>query len=787
ALVFEGTALTYKALNERANQLGDYLRQQYHIQAGDLAGIQLGRSEQMVIAILGILKSGGAYVPVDPEYPADRIDYMIADSQCKVVIDEEELLAFSKNADGYTKQNLAIVSRSDDPAYVIYTSGTTGRPKGTLITHSNVVRLFKNDQPLFDFNASDVWTLFHSYCFDFSVWEMYGALLFGGKLIVVPSLTARDPQAFITLLNREGVTVLNQTPSAFYNIIKEAVATGGADLQLRYVIFGGEALSPGKLKSWKARYPDTKLINMYGITETTVHVTYKEITEEEISKNISNIGIPIPTLSCYVLDQHQQLLPPGIPGELYVGGAGVAKGYLNRDDLNRQRFIENPFKAGERLYRSGDTVKISAGWELEYLGRIDAQVKIRGYRIELGEIENAIQEHTAVTAAVVIARSNAEGDKELVAYIAGSEALNTPDMRAWLGRRLPDYMIPGYFVQLDALPLTSNGKVDKKRLPAPESLGMETGIAYVMPRNETEEKLTLIWQELLGKEKIGVNDNFYELGGHSFLMIRLLNKVNTTFEKAGIRLIDLMQQSTIALLGALIDAADSEAGQPRPHIITLRDGNETVPTFIIPGMPGISDGYLELAQQLPVPGAVYGLQMKGLIAAEAPLESIEAMAAHNIDLIRTIRPSGTIRLFAHSYGGTVVYEMLKQLKNTGITVTDVVLIESVPAGQPTGADKQAIGRFLDNFFDENGLATEKQRFSHLWTLCEKSLSIKYDYTEKLPYTITLIVADDQRPRMAVPTGWEDHFQQVNIVHTAGDHFSVVKEPYCSGWLANLIY
>ncbi|MGO4295015.1 amino acid adenylation domain-containing protein, partial [Chitinophaga sp. RAB17] len=529
ALVFEGTALTYKALNERANQLGDYLRQQYHIQAGDLAGIQLGRSEQMVIAILGILKSGGAYVPVDPEYPADRIDYMIADSQCKVVIDEEELLTFSKNADGYTKQNLAIVSRPDDPAYVIYTSGTTGRPKGTLITHSNVVRLFKNDQPLFDFNASDVWTLFHSYCFDFSVWEMYGALLFGGKLIVVPSLTARDPQAFITLLNREGVTVLNQTPSSFYNILKQAPVTTDISLRLRYVIFGGEALSPGKLKGWKARYPDTKLINMYGITETTVHVTYKEITEEEISKNISNIGIPIPTLSCYVLDEHRQLLPPGVPGELYVGGAGVAKGYLNRDDLNKERFIENPFKAGERLYRSGDAVKISADWELEYLGRIDAQVKIRGYRIEMGEIESILQEHPAVTAAVVIAISVSDGEKELVAYITGREALNTSDMRAWLGQRLPDYMVPGYFVQLDDLPLTANGKVDRKRLPDPEGLGMETGIAYIAPRNEIEETLVLIWQEILGRERIGIKDNFFEIGGHSLKATRLIMQVKKIF------------------------------------------------------------------------------------------------------------------------------------------------------------------------------------------------------------------------------------------------------------------
>jgi thioesterase domain-containing protein len=630
--------------------------------------------------------------------------------------------------------------------------------------------------------------MFHSYCFDFSVWEMYGALLFGGKLIVVPSITARDPQAFIELLGREGVTVLNQTPSAFYTVIKQVSGAPGADLQLRYVIFGGEALSPGKLKDWKARYPATKLINMYGITETTVHVTYKEITDEVIFKNISNIGRPIPTLSCYVLDQNQQLLPQGVPGELYVGGAGVAKGYLNRDDLNRQRFIANPFKAGDRLYRSGDTVKISDGWEMEYLGRIDAQVKIRGYRIELGEIENAIQQHTSVTAAVVIARSGAEGEKELVAYIAGTEPLSTPRMRAWLGKSLPDYMLPAYFVQLEALPLTSNGKVDKKRLPDPESLGMQTDVVYVAPRNQTEEKLVLMWQEILRKEKIGVNDNFYESGGHSLLMIRLLNKVNKGFDNANIRLIDLMQQPAIALLGALIDGAGSKE-RSNPHILRLRDGDDPVATFIIPGMPGISDGYLDMARKIPTPGSVYGLQMKGLIAGEAPLDSIEAMAAHNIGLIRTIMPSGSIRLYAHSYGGTVVYEMLRQLKGTDIAVATVVLIESVPMGHGIGTDKAEIGLFLDNFFDVNGLTAEKQNFNHLWDLCERSLSVKYHYADKLPFTVTQIIADGQGPRENPPggTSWRDHYRHVNVIHAAGDHFSVIKEPYCSGWLANIIH
>ncbi|HJT73674.1 MAG TPA: amino acid adenylation domain-containing protein, partial [Chitinophaga sp.] len=383
AVAFKDVTLTYRELNEQANRLGDYLCSNYWIRPDDLVGIKLERSEKMIVAIMGILKSGGAYVPIDPAYPQDRIDFMLLDSGCKVVIDADEWVKFERHADEYTVDNPPLANLPGDLAYVIYTSGTTGKPKGTLIEHNNVVRLLKTEKQLYDFRSTDVWTMFHSYCFDFSVWEMYGALLYGGKVVVVPAITAKDPEAFIDLLCREGVTVLNQTPSAFDNLVRHEQIRPSAALGLRYVIFGGEALNPGNLKEWRKRYPGTCLVNMYGITETTVHVTYKEITEKEIEKGNSNIGVPIPTLRCYVLDQYQQLMPVGTCGELYVGGEGVARGYLNREELTAKRFIPSPFNAGERLYRSGDKVKLLENGEMEYLGRIDDQVKIRGYRIEL--------------------------------------------------------------------------------------------------------------------------------------------------------------------------------------------------------------------------------------------------------------------------------------------------------------------------------------------------------------------------------------------------------------------
>jgi amino acid adenylation domain-containing protein len=408
----------------------------------------------MIITILGILKSGGAYVPIDPEYPQDRIDYMIADSGCKVLIDEDELKNFKEQEATYTKENLSKVTTPTDLAYVIYTSGTTGKPKGTLVEHKNVVRLFKTDKPLFDFTENDVWTMFHSYCFDFSVWEMYGALLFGGKLVVVASLTAKDPSTYLELLREEGVTVLNQTPSSFYNIIKQEVEREEKDLQIRYVVFGGEALSPGNLKEWRGRYPDTKLINMYGITETTVHVTYKEITAQEIEQNISNIGKPIPSLSCYVMDETQRLLPIGVEGELYIGGAGLARGYLNRPALTSEKFVDNPYKKEERLYRSGDKVKLVGNGEMEYLGRLDDQVKVRGYRIELGEIENSLQQIGLIDEAIVLVKEDENGDKNIVAYITSKGELNSTELHKALSKQLPDYMLPTHFVQLEELPLT---------------------------------------------------------------------------------------------------------------------------------------------------------------------------------------------------------------------------------------------------------------------------------------------------------------------------------------------
>ncbi|MCX6584319.1 MAG: condensation domain-containing protein, partial [Candidatus Aminicenantes bacterium] len=433
------------------------------------------------------------------------------------------------------------------------------------IEHKNVVRLLFNNRFQFDFNDRDVWSLFHSYSFDFSVWEMYGALLYGGRLVIIPRSTTLDPGEFLQVLKQQQVTVLNQTPSAFYNLMYEELKQGWKELNIRYVIFGGEALQPGKLSEWQKRYPGTLLVNMFGITETTVHVTYQEIGAAEIEAGISNIGKPIPTLGAYIMDENRRLMPSGASGELCVGGEGVARGYLNRPELTAEKFVANPYKTGDRVYRSGDLARIIPGdqaGQMEYLGRIDHQVQIRGFRVELGEIESLLLKHEHIRDAVVVDRSDEEGDHYLCAYIVpnantfpAETLLDVPSLQNYLSRQLPAYMIPPYFVQLAEIPLTANGKVDRKKLPLPQgSVNLEG--AYIAPRNKEEALLAEIWQDVLDLERVGIDDNFFNVGGDSIKTIRLTGAVNRILN-SHLKILDLYTHGTIRQLAPLLERQET--------------------------------------------------------------------------------------------------------------------------------------------------------------------------------------------------------------------------------------
>lgn len=548
AVSFGESHLSYAQLNASANQLAHWLQKQ-GVRPDSRVAIALDRSEQLLVAILATLKAGGAYVPLDPNYPKERLEYSLQDSAPQVVITTTALI--DKLGELPKEATLALLDKpqwqqesqanvdaeamgltTEHMAYIIYTSGSTGKPKGVMVEHHNVLRLMEATQADYQFNEQDVWTLFHSYAFDFSVWEIWGALLFGGRLVVVPHLISRAPEAFYQLLCAEKVTVLNQTPSAFRQLIsaQQQFAPSDAQHALRYVIFGGEALELSALAPWYAR-PDngaTQLVNMYGITETTVHTTYYPLSAGDVQRTgASPIGRGLKDLRLYLLDDHQQPVPVGVTGELYVSGAGVARGYLNRAELTAERFLLDPFVNDglTRMYKSGDLGRWLADGSIEYLGRNDDQVKIRGFRIELGEIEACVRGFGDIRDAAVVAQKTANGDQRLVAYFVGDD-IELEALRDHVASLVPNYMVPAAWMALERLPLTSNGKLDRRALPAPSEGGLVRH-AYQAPQGKAEQALADLWSELLHVAQVGRSDNFFELGGHSLLAVQMTHRARS--------------------------------------------------------------------------------------------------------------------------------------------------------------------------------------------------------------------------------------------------------------------
>jgi len=577
ALVCEERSMTYAELNRAANRLAHYLLDAERVQPGSLIGLHVCRSMEMLVGMLAILKAGAAYLPLDPDYPASRLAFMCSDAgattvlsnvPCDFLADAKqvnlirmddpsfETLMMRQSDENIDRQRLGVTP--DNLAYVIYTSGSTGNPKGVMVPHRNVMRLFASAQRHFEFHGDDVWTLFHSYAFDFSVWEIWGALLYGGKLVVVPRWVSRSFDDFFDLVSQQGVTVLNQTPSAFYQFI---AADKGSTLSLRYVVFGGEALNLTALEPWFARRGDDapELINMYGITETTVHVTYRRIMKSDLSAmgSASVIGRPLDDLGVSVLNSEGISAPVGVAGEMYVKGRGLAIGYLNQPELTAQRFVEREASDGrrERFYRSGDLARWLASGELEYLGRIDHQVKIRGFRIELGEVEASVLKMPEVAEAAVIATKQ---NNALVAYIVPHDQAYlledryrdfTNKVRSFLATTLPDYMIPAHIVLLNRFPLTDNGKLDRKTLPEPRSVSLAA--TSTPARTDTERQLCAIWKHVLDIENVGIDDNFFSVGGDSILAIKVVAQARHHDLQFSVK--ELFHCQTIKALATLVE------------------------------------------------------------------------------------------------------------------------------------------------------------------------------------------------------------------------------------------
>lgn len=827
---FGDNQISYRELNCRANRVAHALRAR-GVSRDGLVGLCLDRGIELIVAMLGILKAGGAYLPIDISYPDDRLAFMLEDTAATVVVSDAKnasrLTAHASKIfwidrpdllEPFSPENPNVAVSPDDLAYVIYTSGSTGRPKGVLITHHNVVRLFLATEQWFGFSSHDVWTMFHSPAFDFSVWEIWGALLYGGRLVIVPYLVSRSPAEFRMLLARERVTVLNQTPTAFNQLVHVEASD---ELSLRYVIFGGEALEMRNLVPWFDRYGDHRpqLINMYGITETTVHVTYRPVVSADVAGG-SVVGIPIPDLQVHVLNAKLQLLPLGVAGEMFVGGAGLARGYLNRPELTAERFVPDPFSSepGARLYRSGDAARILPTGEIEYLGRLDQQVKIRGFRIELGEIEAAIEQHPLVRDAAVISVDDRLGDKRLAAYVVPrtTDAPPIDELRALLAQNLPDYMMPSAFVVIPALPLTNNGKLDRKALPAPEIENARAQTAYVSPRSNIEFAIGEIWARILGVDRPGVRDDFFESGGHSLAAVRLMNEINRTLNiKLG--LAALFQFRTIERLAAFA------VENVQPLVVQMATGAEATPIYVIYAGSHQFKVAGVLGGRRPVFGIDVPYRTSWCEAAaqnrDADLPELGELVEPFLDALRAHAEGAPCILAGHCFGGLIAFELARRYSETGGKVEAVVLLDSfgrVPNGwqlarQRLRRDWATIGkssltgswrtlRWLARQLGRIGWTGIKMRLSEVTTpdltgmrdekggfVDGTSLNRIYNKVYetfapvRAPTTGILVRAqiakDAERPYRELDPrlGWGEAFAGgLHVVETSGDHLSMIE-------------
>jgi amino acid adenylation domain-containing protein len=670
AAVCGGSQLSYGELDARANRLARLLMR-YGAGPERLVAVCLPRGLDLVTALLAVTKTGAGYLPLDTDYPAGRVAFMLDDAAPICLLTDRASASSLPGDESSGRQNghrptirlvlddpvlekeltaldsgpLRPAERTEpplpgNPAYVIYTSGSTGRPKGVVVTHANVVRLFSATAEQFDFGVQDVWTLFHSCAFDFSVWELWGALLHGGRLVVVPFEVSRSPREFLRLLSDERVTVLNQTPSAFYQLLEADRESQAALPDLRFVCFGGEQLDPRRLAEWYERRPGggPLLVNMYGITETTVHVTRLALDAEQAAAAAlrgSPIGTALADLAGYVLDANLEPVPPGVAGDLYVAGPGLARGYLGRFGLTAERFVADPFAGdGGRMYRTGDVVRRDARGRLLYLGRSDEQVKIRGFRIELGEVESALAGVAGVAGCAVVVREDRPGDRRLVAYVVPAPG-TSPDagaMRSALASALPEYMVPAAFVVMPLLPLTTNGKLDRAALPAPEYQATTKGRE---PRTELERRLCELFEEVLGVEGVSIDDGFFQVGGHSLLVTRLVSRARRVLG-AELAVRDVFEASTVAGLAERLESgAEAEPALRTQAAFTPHEPRSSITL-------SYAQRRLWFISQLEGPSTVYNIPVILELLGDLDANALEAAVADLVGRHEVLRSLITV-------------------------------------------------------------------------------------------------------------------------------------------------
>jgi amino acid adenylation domain-containing protein len=695
AVVFQNRQLTYQELNIQANQLASHLRA-LGVTAETLVGICIDRSLDMLVGLLGILKAGGVYIPLDPSYPAERLAFMLADSQAPVIVTQQSLVeqlkpllgddcrvlvCMDRDAEIIATQrdeNLPDIIAGDNLAYIIYTSGSTGKPKGVQIEHQSLSNLLNSMQTTLNVTASETFLAVTTISFDIAALELYLPLIVGAKLILVSRDTALDGNKLLAEIISSGATVMQSTPATWQMLVGCGLSTKHP---LKQILSGGEAL-PRRLSHQLLAVSD-EVWNVYGPTETTIWSSAYRVNSAQrtlregtsaVQTSLEPIGTAIANTELYILDANLQPVEAGLYGELHIGGIGLARGYLNRPELTAEKFIPHPFRKepGARLYKTGDWVFCRSDGNLEYAERIDQQVKIRGFRIELGEIETALYNHPQVRETVVIAREDEPGNKRLVAYVVTTEAKapSTSEFRQHLQQTLPDYMIPAVFVQLAALPLTPNCKIDRRALPAPQQTRLESADSFVPPGDKLESQLIEIWEEFLKIKPIGITDNFFDLGGDSLLAMSLFVKIETVCQ-TNLPLSAIFQAPNIA---ALAQVLRSQISLPNWYsLVPIQPKGERAPLFMIHSL-NHRDFYHQLGTDRPIYGLHYGIADRSDRVPDLP--TIEDLAAHYIKEMREVQPHGPYYLMGHSFGGAIAYEMSRQLVDRGVEVGLIALFNT---------------------------------------------------------------------------------------------------------------
>jgi amino acid adenylation domain-containing protein len=812
--------LSYLDLNTRANQLAHHLLE-LGVGAEAYVGVLIERSVEMPVALLSILKAGGTYVPLDPKHPPERLSLMINDAKVKVLITQKHLIDRVSDFEGTlicldsialhlsakSTKNPNVQVDPPNLAYIIYTSGSTGRPKGVAIEQRSVITLLHWARDYFDPEDIAVVLFSTSICFDLSVFELFVPLCWGGTVLV-----AEDVLEVMSLPPVRAITLINTVPS----VISAMLQFGNIPDSVRTVNLAGESLHRELVERIYQQSTVKRVLNLYGPTEDTTYSTFV-LTERGGSGPVT-IGRPISNTQVYVLDRNKQPVPIGIVGELYLGGAGLARGYLNRPDLTAEKFIPNPFskEPGARLYRTGDLARYLPDGQIEFRGRSDFQVKVRGFRVELGEIEAALLSHSAVREAVVTAVGEFQNINRLVAYVVLNEnhGAQVSDLRSFLHKRLPEYMIPSAFLVLDKLPLTSNRKVNRRALPVPDEIRPELIVTLQPARDDLEVKLTQIWEDVLQVHPIGVKDNFFDLGGHSMLALNLLAQLRGIFNH-DLRLSMLMKAPTIESLAAALRQYRG-GGAQKSSLVTINQGGSKRPIFFVHPIGGNVICYVELARHLGLDQPFYALQSKGLDGEQPPLKRIEDMAKRYIDEMRAVQPVGPYVLGGWSMGGIIVFEMGRQLKTRGQDVAMLALVDATIAvtnKQFEQADETAfLTMFMTDLMQSSGsielnpkhlkrLGPDEQlatllenakkaeiippsigveQLRNLLLIFKENILATWQYVpEVYPGNIILFRAEEQPLELSKykNLGWDDWASEGVEEHLIpGNHYSILREP-----------